>query len=80
MYISFRVNSFGLALWLKFGTGTEMISRSILNTFGHGFGKACQERELLELADKMFLESGKRERRYVVPCCVSSSLVFSLGY
>lgn len=51
-----------LPCWLKFGAGTEMISRSVLSTFGHSFGKACQDREVLELVDKMFLESGKRKK------------------
>lgn len=65
-----------LPCWIKFDLGTEMISRSLLSMCRHSFGKGFQDRDLLELIDRMFWVSGKkREKRWVFPC-VSSSLVF----
>lgn len=56
-----------------------MISGNLLSMCRHSFGKSCQDREPLELVDRVFLVSGKKEKEGGFFHVVSPSLVFSLG-
>lgn len=69
---------------MKFGSGTEMLSGSPLSMCKHSLGKACCDREPLDLTNRTFLDNGKKEelraqRESFVFHVVSLSLVFSLG-
>lgn len=47
-----------------------MISRGLLRVYRHSFGKACQDRELIELIDRMCLVSEKKKKDVFSTLCL----------